>query len=262
MNWTKNLVDEYYDWLKTKTFVNADEKTGWISIKTPFIGLFNDIIEIYVQKKGNKIILSDNGETYNNLELVGVTLKRAGERKNLADRILLNYGIGSFQNELILETTEKLFSQKKHNFISAILELNDLSVLSKSTVTSVFKEDVNSYLKFNKIIATPDYIAKGSTGLEFMFDFQIAGMSNEIIIKTFNSLQQNYLSAFLFSWGDIKVAREKVSQKTVSAVAIINNIGNSIKPEYLEALDSVNANYILWDERNNDKSLSYLKPTG
>jgi len=258
MNWTQTLIDDYYNWLKNKTFIQADEKTGWASIQTPFIGVFNDTIELYAQKKNDKIILSDNGDTYNNLELLGVSLKRSGERKNIADRILLNYGVTNKNDELIVETTDKFFPQRKHNFLSAILELNDLSVLSKPTITSIFKEEVSTYLDNNNIIATPDYISKGATGLEFMFDFQIAGRSKEIVIKTFNSMQKNHLASFLFAWGDIKAVREKISRKTVSAIAIINNTENSVKPEYLEALNSVNANSILWSDRNNEDSLNFL----
>ena len=79
-----------------------DSNTDWISIQTPFIGLFNDVIELYAQKKGDIITLSDNGDTFHNLELVGASLNRAGERKNIAERILLNYGVHLKDNELYL----------------------------------------------------------------------------------------------------------------------------------------------------------------
>lgn len=58
--------------------------------------------------------------------------------------------------------------------ISAISEANDLYVLARHTVSSVFIEDVKQYLDDNEIIYTPYFISKGSTGLEFTFDFQIA----------------------------------------------------------------------------------------
>ncbi len=258
MIWVNTLINEYYTWLKNKTIVISDERTEWIAIQTPFIGLFNDVIEIYAKKKDDKIILSDNGETFHNLELVGTSLYRFGERRNIAERILLNYGIQLQDNELVTETTKQNFSQKKHNFLSAIMELNDLYVLSKANVASIFKEDVRTYLDEKNIIYTPDYISKGSTGLDFMFDFQIAGKSSELILKSFNTINKQSLSSFLFSWDDIKPIREKISKKKVIAIAVINDEEKPIKEEFLEALKAKKANYIIWSERHRENNVDKL----
>lgn len=259
MSWVNTLIHDYYGWLRSNTVILPDHKTEWVAIQTPFIGLFNDAIEMYAKKKGNNIILSDNGETFNNLELVGSSLNRAGERRGIAERILLNYGIQLQGNELITETSEQNFSQKKHNFLSAILELNDLYVLSKPNIASIFKEDVRTYLDAQNIIYTPDFISKGSTGLEFMFDFQIAGRQNELVLKSFNTINKQTLSSFLFSWDDIKPVREKVSKKDVTAIAVLNDEEKPVKQEYLEALNAKKANYIIWSERFNEDNISKLR---
>lgn len=254
-----SLINDYYNWLKNKTFVQSDENTDWTAIQTPFLGLYNDVIEMYAKKSGNKIILSDNGETFNNLDLVGTSLNRTGDRRSIAERILLNYGVQLLGNELVLETTEQNFPQKKHNFLSAILELNDLYVLSKSNVASIFKEDVRTYLDSQNIIYTPNFISKGSTGLEFTFDFQIAGKNTELVIKSFNTINRQTLSSFLFSWEDIKPIRERVSKKSVTAIAVLNDEEKPIRSEYLDALNSKGANYIVWSERNSEINLIKLK---
>lgn len=259
MIWVNSLIKDYYSWLKSKTVVIPDDNSEWTAIQTPFLGLYNDVIEMYAKKKGSNIILSDNGETFNNLDLVGSSLYRIGERRNLAERILLNYGVQLKGSELLIETTELNFPQKKHNFLSAIMELNDLYVLSKSNIASIFKEDVRTYLDTQNIIYTPDFISKGSTGLEFMFDFQIAGKNSELVLKSFNTINKQTLSSFLFSWDDIKSVREKVSKKNVTAIAVLNDEEKPIKPEYLEALHSKGANYIIWSERNSDDNINKLQ---
>lgn len=259
MTWVNTLINDYYVWLKSKTVIIPDEQTGWVAIQTPFIGLFNDVIEMYAQKKENGIVLTDNGETFHNLDLVGSSLNRIGERRNIAERILLNYGIQLRGTELVTETTDQNFSQKKHNFLSAIMELNDLYVLSKSSVASIFKEDVRTYLDEKNIIYTPDFISKGSTGLEFMFDFQIAGKNSELVLKSFNTINKQTLSSFLFSWDDIKPVREKVSKKNVTAIAVINDEEKPIRSEFLEALKAKNASYIIWSERHSEENIIKLK---
>lgn len=254
MNWVNTYVNDYYNWLREKTSVLKDSNTDWFLINTPFVGAFNDTIEIYAQKKGSQLRLSDNGETISNLELQGLYFQGSKRRKAILDTILINYGVRLQNGELIVESDVENFSQSKHNFLSAIIEINDLYVLSKHNVASIFKEDVRSYLDSNDIIYTPDFISKGATGLEFNFDFQIAKKDKEIVIKSFNTINKSNLPTFLFSWDDIKPVREKATKKDVSAIAVINDIGKDIKREFLDALKSRNADYILWSERDTEES--------
>lgn len=258
MNWVNTYVTEYYDWLKEKTFIQKDNNTDWFLINTPFIGAFNDTIEIYAQKSGEHLKLSDNGETLSNLQLQGLHFQGSKRRKEILDSILLNYGIKAENEELTIESNLENFSQTKHNFLSAIIEINDLYVLSKHNVASIFKEDVRNYLDSLDIIYTPDFISKGSTGLEFNFDFQIAKKNKEIVIKSFNTVNKSNLPSFLFSWEDIKPVREKITKKDVNAIAIINDTDKEVRTEFLEALKAKNANYILWSQRDTEESKKLL----
>lgn len=251
-------MDNYYNWLREKTFIQKDSDTDWFLINTPFVGAFNDTIEIYAQKNGTHLRLSDNGETLSNLELQGLHFQGSKRRRAILDTILLNYGIRTENDELIVQANIDNFSQSKHNFLSAIIEINDLYVLSKHNVASIFKEDVRNYLDSQDIIYTPDFISKGTTGLEFNFDFQIAKKEKEIVIKSFNTINKSNLPTFLFSWDDIKPVREKITKKNVNAIAIINDIDKEIRTEFLDALKAKNADYILWSERESKKSKELL----
>ncbi|WKD84747.1 hypothetical protein KCTC32516_00081 [Polaribacter huanghezhanensis] len=258
MNWANTYVDDYYNWLREKTFIQKDSNTDWFLINTPFVGAFNDTIEIYAQKHGNHLKLSDNGETMSNLELQGLHIQGSKRRRTILDTILLNYGVKYESDELTLEANIENFPQSKHNFLSAIIEINDLYVLSKHNVASIFKEDVRNYLDSQNIIYTPDFISKGATGLEFNFDFQIAKKNKEIVIKSFNTVNKSNLSTFLFSWDDIKPVREKITKKNVNAIAIINNIDKEVRTEFLDALKTKSADFILWSERESERSKELL----
>lgn len=256
MNWIDELIDEYLQWYKSKTIITTNDPTGWVAIRTPFVGLFNDYIEIYAKKDGDRVFLSDNGETINNLELSGVKLTKGG-RHDISGRILLNYGIKRNGDELLVEATRKDFPQKKHNLITAIIEFSDLYLLSKEKVATFFVNDVREYLSHNSIIYTPDFISKGRTGLEFAFDFQIAQKKKEVVIKSFSSLNKSNIPHFLFAWEDIRPVREQATQKEVKAVAIINDM-EGVKREFLDALQSHKADYILWSERDIKENLDKL----
>ncbi|GHT48729.1 DUF1828 domain-containing protein [Bacteroidia bacterium] len=258
MNWIDKSIEEYYNWLRNKTIVTKDEGTAWNSIITPFLGLFNDNIEIYAKLENDKIILSDDGVTFANLELAGAPVMRSFKRKEWLDMILLNYGVTVEKNELTVVGNEKSFPQKKHNLICAISEISDMAMMAKHTVSSLFKEDVKSYFDEQNIIYTPQFIAKGSTGIEFNFDFQIAGKEKELVIKSFNSLNKINVPNFLFGWEDIKPAREKVSGKELKGLAIVNDLDKEIKSDYIEALHSKGAETILWNERHKPEMIEKL----
>lgn len=258
MNWINEYIDNYHIFLREKTVLREDFQSGWVGISTPFLGAFNDAIELYAKKENGHVLLSDDGETLRNLELSGVQIARSSKRRELLDHILLNYGVKLQGNELSTEATIHNFPQKKLNLLAAISETNDLYYLAKHTVASVFREDVKAYLEEQQVIYTPHFIAKGSTGLEFTFDFQIAYRQTEIIVKSFNFMNKMNLPQFLFTWDDIRTVREKQSNKQVVGLAVINDEERDIKGEYLDAIQSKGADYILWSQRHQPDNRSKL----
>jgi hypothetical protein len=112
MNWIDKSIEEYYNWLRNKTIVLKSENTDWNTIITPLLGLFNDNIEIYAKLENDKVILSDDGVTFSNLELAGAPIMRPPKRKEWLDMILLNYGIVLENNELKAVGNEKIFFKK------------------------------------------------------------------------------------------------------------------------------------------------------
>ena len=250
-------IKKYFRWIEEKTSIYKDEDTDWHIINTPFLGAFNDGIDIYAKIEKDRILLSDNGETLSNLELQGVNLlsSKFRFRRGILDTVLNNYGIVIKENELIIETNSSKFAQAKHNLLSSIIEIGSFYTLSKSNVSNAFKDDIVDYFNKIELIYTPDFILKGKTGLEFNFDFQIAKRDEEIVLKSFNTINNNLLSSFLFSWEDIKPLRERVVKKEVKAIAIINDIEKEIKTEFLDALESRDAKYILWSEKEDKRNL-------
>jgi len=262
MKWIDNLINSYYDFIKDNTKITTNDPSGWVEISTPFIGLFNDGIDIYVKKENDKIILSDDGNTLRNLELSGVTIHRSIKRKEILDTILLTHGTKiNTAEEIIIEATEKNFPQKKLNLINTIVEISDMSYLANTTVSSVFKEDVQEYLDEQEIIYTPHFISKGNTGLEFTFDFQIASKTTEIVIKSFNSISKLNLPHFLFTWNDIKKVRENQTKKKIIGMAIINDTDKETDNDFINALHTEEAQHILWSQRYKPESINKLKLT-
>ena len=261
-NWIDDSISQYYKWLKDQTTYRIDGKSGWCRITTPFVGMFNDPIEVFIKEQNGKLLLSDDGVIIENLELSGVDIFRSPKRKEWLEYIKLNFGIDILDGELRAEATHANFAQKKHNLICAVSELTALEITTKNTVQSMFREDVRGLLDEQDLIYTPHFIAKGSTGIDFTFDFQIAGKKNETVIKTFNLLNKTNVPNFLFSWEDVKSAREKVSGKTLNGLAIVNDTDRETREDLISALHSKGADVILWSERNKPANIDKLRAVG
>lgn len=260
MSWIDDSVKAYYNWLEEKTVISKDEITGWSLISTPFIGLFNDSINIYTKEIKDGIVrLSDDGETLANLELSGLNISRSPKRKDILETIKRSYGISIEEGEIYIDSKMEDFAQNKHNFISAIMEISDLNVLANHTVASMFTEDVRTFLDKQKVISTPHFIIEGTTRLNFTFDFLIASFKQEIVLRTFNSLNTNNVPNFLFSWEDVKGPREAISGKELKGLVIVNDEISKPKTEFLDAIKSKGADYILWSDRHSPDNIKKIR---
>ncbi len=256
MEWIDNKINEYYQWLKDNTAIRKDNGTGWFAIDTPFTGLFNDNIEIFVKKiSDTEILLSDDGETLGNLLLSGVDISRSPKRKAYLQKIINNYGVRREKDEILITSNGADFARKKHALISAIMSISDMDMLSHENITSVFAEDVMAFADEKGITYTPMFIVRGKSGLDFNFDFQIAGRSTELVIKTFNTLRQNTISSYLFCLNDVKDNREQVTGKKFKSLTVINDIGVKPSSKLIDALKTYDTNILLWSEKDMDKNI-------
>ena len=81
MNTLKNLIDNYYKWLKDRTILK--EIDGICEITTPYIDRHNDYIQIYALGQNGKFKLTDDGYTITDLQLSGCTLDSPKRKKML-----------------------------------------------------------------------------------------------------------------------------------------------------------------------------------
>ncbi len=262
MSFVEKIIDEYMQFLRARmSYREADN--GWQVITTPFLDMYNDAIEIYCKAKDDqKIIFSDGGETLNKLELAGITFNRRGKRKNIFDSILLNYGVKLKNEEIFVEVEDmRKVASAKHNLLQAIIEISDMYVMSTNLNegSKTFNEKVQKYFRDNNVVVTPKFSAKSKVGLEFTFDFQIAGLDTEILVETFNTITTTNLAVSLFSYESIRELREEISGKKVRSISIINDEYTEIRSEYIDTFRDKDIEPILWTGRNQSENLSKFR---
>jgi hypothetical protein len=256
-DWLINGINQYFDWLKKRTLVSEDETTGWSVISTPFTGLFNDTIDIFAkQTSDGRVILSDDGNTMNNLELFGVVFKNTQGRKSIIERIKLNYGVTIVKDEITKTIAMSDFVQGKHDMLRAILELSDMINLTTHRITSSFKDDVKNLFNEKEMNVTPDFIVSGRSGIRFTFDYLIAKPKKETVIQVFNNFDKANLATFLLGIDEVKYPRELLSSKKLEPIAIINDTEAKVREEYLEALRNRDMSYLFWSDHEKPEFIS------
>ena len=273
-DWLKELnalTDNYYQWLRGKTdIVPADG--GWAVIATPFLGAFNDAIEIYARREDNgSIMLSDDGETLRNLQLQGCDILGSPKRKEIAKTIARTRGVtlNERKGEILAEVRKDAdFPEKKNLILSAILEMTDMVVLARSAVGRLFKEDVREYFDDNGVIYTPNMDLRGASGVHSTFDFHLAGKNREMIVKSFGNIDMQRVTDFLFRWSDAREQRQ-LSGRELSGLVVIQDIrqeelGRSpakvrIPQGVMPVLKHKNAECVMWSERDAPENLAKFK---
>lgn len=121
-------MDEYFSWLKQSyKYKELDNST---EITTPFKNHLNDYIKIYAYALPNeKIILSDDGLTVNELEMFGIDINTK-TREKIIQSVLKQFNLNLENDEIIAKVKNENFAKSKHNLIQGILKIYDITMES------------------------------------------------------------------------------------------------------------------------------------
>lgn len=199
------LVRQYQSWMKDCTPLRPAYQ-GWVQVTTPFLDRHNDGIQIYVRKDGDRVTISDQGETLDDLEASGLDLSSSAKRQAELETILNINGIVNHDGVLSVSTSVGDFPTRKSAMINAIMRMNDLAMLSHSSVANVFMEDVRNWMRENSLKAIESVPLRGSTGYEYTADFifpSLPGGSMRILQLLPKPTKQNVAMIVMMN-GDIQ----------------------------------------------------------
>lgn len=241
----KRLIDGYLAWLREGFAVET--KDGYTQLTTPFLDPHNDEIQIYIEKHGDSLHLTDDGYTLADLKDAGLeinTEKRAAHVR----QILSGFGVRLEGEQLAVTASARDFPQKKHNLIQAILAIHDLGVMGQVQVLQFFEEDVAAFLEENHIPVLRDVKLAGKTGFDHHFDFVFArqGRRPESVMQAVNLLTRDLATSVAFAVNDVRLQRRK---DDFLAYAVINDRESAPQSDYLEALQAYSIRPLFWTRR-------------
>ncbi len=241
----KDLVNSYVEWIR-KGISLREVGNGWHEVVTPFLNHRNDMIELYLKQEKEQILISDGGNTLNELILNGVDIERSKKRTDELNTILRSFGVSkNGNNELFARTDVKKFPEVKHRIIQAVLSIDDMFMLSSPKVESYFIEDVTTFFDLNEVIFVKDVTFVGKSGFSHKFDFTLPKIKQrkEVAIKTINTPRKDRIESVMWMIEDTRLLRPETD-----GLVIIND-ENEIPNDIRQALMEYKIPFFEWSKR-------------
>ena len=192
---SSDLIDEYVKWIKDNTVLKSIG-SGWTEINTPFLDRHNDGIQIYVRKVDGKIEITDDGYTLSDLEICGCEL-RTERQRSFFDRIINSNCIKNNGGILSVSVIPEDFPARKMEFITALQQIGDLYLTSRSNVYSLFSDEVALWLESKNKYPSRDYSTVGRNGVRYDIDFLFPRKdrdSPEVVLQAIRDPDKNNVS--------------------------------------------------------------------
>ncbi|KRK80088.1 DUF1828 domain-containing protein [Companilactobacillus nodensis] len=252
---TSKWIDDYLKWMKTKysvtSFDDGDE------IMTPFTNIIGDRIAIYVSPLNkNKIRLSDDGTTINDLVLLGIDIN-SGVRSRIIESIINSFGISLTANKILaIDGKKEDFPVMKQSLIQTILRIDDLVMTRKSNVKNLFFEDVMNYFDDNEFKGLPDYPVTGGSGNSYKIPYALGkSKSNPLqLIQILNNADFQRISTEIVTLEDIK-SNVNYENGKINYSVIFNDVDHGIKDKAQNIALSKGLDIIPWSDKNKILSL-------
>lgn len=241
----RQLLDRYASWVRNNSVLRelGDE---YVEITTPYLDRHNDYTQIYVRKDEGGFLLTDGGDTIEDLRASGCDLETR-KRKDLLTTTLNGFGVQLDGEALTVKANANNFPLRKHNLVQAVLAVNDLFYLAVPVVQSLFLEDVTAWLHLHEIRFTPNVRFTGKSGYDHTFDFVVPASRRapERLLRAVTRPSRDIAEAMAFQWIDTKEVRPPNSQ----FYAILNDEERSPSGTILDALRNYDIVPVPWGAR-------------
>ena len=239
------LKEKYISWLEYEISVN---KIGeYLEVTSPFLDRYNDYLQVYAKiQNDNEIIITDDSYTINNLKMSGIDFNST-KRKQLLTTFINKYRIDLKDDELLVKTDIDDFPRKLLFLMQAMLNIDDMFMLSQNKVASIFLDDVTNFLDEKEIFYSKDVNFIGKSGFLYSYEYLIQRSKTqpERLCKVINNPNKQNFQNTIFMWNDTKETRNYDSK-----LIVFLNDENKIDSNVMDGFKNYNVDTIPWSRKN------------
>lgn len=240
-----NIIESYVGWLKAGLAAECLENA--CELTTPFFDRHNDHIQVYAERSGAEIVLSDDGYVLADLRTSGLEFSTP-KRKAVLEATLNGFGVKLKDGRITTDADERNVGQRMHAMIQAMLAVNDMFVMAQPRVAGFFWEDVRDFLDEHDVRYSSRIKLPGKSGFDHGVDFLIPHSKQrpERILQVINAPSKNSIGAYLFSLADTREARDTGSE----AYAVLNDVSRTVSTDVTDALKAYSVTPVPWSHRD------------
>lgn len=240
------LKKQYVNWLEKEISVN---KVGeYLEITSPFLDRYNDYLQVYAKLGNNsEVILTDDSYIIDNLQASGIDINSV-KRKQLLENFLNKYNVKLENNSLVIKAGIEDFPQKILFLMQAMLNVDDMFMLSQNKVASIFLEDVAEFFDNKEIFYSKDISFIGKSGFIYSYEYLLQRTKDkpERLCKVINNPNRQNFQNTIFMWNDTKETRDKDSK-----LIVFLNDKNHVDSTVIEGFKNYQVDAIPWSQREN-----------
>lgn len=223
----------------------------YIAVTTPHLYSDGDTINLFIEELGDKIRLSDMGETARRLALVKFNWNTKRSR-SLFSHILNSTGVSSSRGSLYitLSGNEEDIGGMVSDLIQAIQQTDNLIFTVQKYATQAFRDDVEGFLRKEGFEPELNYQIEGESGSTWRVHFYLNHNSN-VLLKALSASSKGsakyQISSTHTAYDDIKRRHRRV----VRAVMLDDEISDIWDAELIRLTEQViDTDIGYWSKRN------------
>lgn len=181
-------------------------------IVTPFYYPNFGAIEFFLSEVGDRVLLSDEGETLNMLFVSGITIEKNKDLYKEAKRIASSYGVELSNSDISVISSPSELGTASQNLISAIQAIAFLIYKRRNVEQATFDDEVEKLLISHEVKYDFNYIVRGQANRN-KIKFHVNSNKNLLIEPVSAATIQGARSKaklVAFKWFDIRSVNKKL----------------------------------------------------
>lgn len=248
------ISNEYFNFVKenTKMTLLSNDHT---EIVTPFVDSTGEGISFSITFDGNLYTLSDDGFAAWELALNGIDVSKKSKRKTIfISQIEYNgFDLDESDNVIHKKVTKNELGQAIHDMTQLLINIYDLTYLSRSNVYQQFYEDVREYFIENESFAVfPEFNLTGKSHFNHKFNYVFLQKGTSKLTKVYNTLNRQQVDSILTSWLDTSESRRNNYNGKEELYIILSSEGfNNLSDDFILALQSYEIGLLDFSDKDN-----------
>lgn len=208
----RNYIEYVTDGLECRT------EGRFTVISTPYLYSDGDLIELFVEQYGDKVRISDLGETARKLAVVNFNWNTSRARA-LFSHIINSTGVGSSKGILyvILGKNDNI-GGRIADLIQAVQQTDNLLFTVQGYAARGFRDDVEEYLRKEGFEPELNYEIEGESGITWRVHFHLNHGSN-VLLKALSATSKggakHHATTTYTTFSDIKRKYSKVIRSII-----------------------------------------------